>query len=101
MARALPRPPKQVDLHADAFLHEIDRYEADELLAASIELLRESLDAAIYWGYAEIRFVHGRGKGVLRQAVYEELAYYRESGAVARYYPAYHNEDIVVVVIGL
>lgn len=101
MARALPRPPKEVDLHADAFLQDIDRYEADELLAESLELLRESLDAAIYWGYPQIRFIHGRGKGILRKAVYEELAPYRESGAIVRYHPAYHNEDIVVVVIGL
>ncbi|GHE45803.1 Smr/MutS family protein [Sphingobacterium griseoflavum] len=101
MARALPKPPKEVDLHADAFLQDIDRYEADELLAESLERLRESLDAAIYWSYPQIRFIHGRGKGILRKAVYEELAHYRDSGAIVRYHPAYHNEDIVVVVIGL
>lgn len=101
MARALPRPPKEVDLHANAFLKNVDAYDADELLAESMELFRESLDAAIYWGYTEIRFVHGRGKGILRQAVYEELAYYKQTGTIARYQPSYHNEDVVVVVIGL
>ncbi|WDF69696.1 Smr/MutS family protein [Sphingobacterium oryzagri] len=101
MARALPRPPKEVDLHAAAFLKNVDRYEADELLAESLELLRESLDAAIYWDYTEIRFVHGKGKGILRQAVYEELAYYKQSGAIDRYHPSYQNEDVVVVSIGL
>ncbi|MFD1771123.1 Smr/MutS family protein [Sphingobacterium suaedae] len=101
MPRSLPKPPREVDLHADAFLSDLDTYDTDELLAASIDLLRDQLDAAIYWGYNEIRFVHGRGKGVLKQAVYEELSYYKQHGAIARYYPSYHNEDIVVVVIGL
>lgn len=101
MARELSRPPKEVDLHADAFIHQLDEYEADELLAESIDLLREMLDAAIYWDYPEIRFIHGKGKGILRKAVYEELAYYKRSGAIANYHPSYRNEDVVVVVIGL
>lgn len=101
MARTLPRPPKTVDLHADAFLKNLDTYETDELLAESIELMREMLDAAIYWSYPEIRFIHGKGKDILRQAVYEELAYYKRGGAITGYHPSYHNEDIVVVNIGL
>jgi len=101
MASTLPKPPKTVDLHAEAFLSNLDAYETDELLAESLELMREMLDAAIYWDYTEIRFIHGKGKGMLRQAVYDELAYYKQSGAIAGYHPAYHNEDIVVVHIGL
>lgn len=101
MARTLPRPSKTVDLHAEAFLSNLDTYESDELLAESLEYMREMLDAAIYWNYTEIRFIHGKGKGMLRQAVYEELAYYKRNGAIANYHPAYHNDDIVVVHIGL
>lgn len=101
MARTLPRPPKTVDLHAEAFLRNLDIYETNELLAESLELMREMLDAAIYWDYTEIRFIHGKGKGILRQAIYEELAYYKQSGAISNYHPSYHNEDIVVVHIGL
>ena len=101
MARTLPRPSKEVDLHARAFLKNPDDYDADELRAASVDRLRECLDAAIYWAYAEIRFIHGKGKGALRSAVYEELAHYKHSGAIARYYPSYQNEDVVVVIIGL
>ncbi|MEJ5054030.1 Smr/MutS family protein [Sphingobacterium sp. MYb382] len=101
MARELPRPAKEVDLHADAFIQQMDEYEVEELLGESIDLLRASLDAAIYWDYTEIRFIHGKGKGLLRKAVYEELAYYKQAGAIANYHPSYRNEDIVVVHIGL
>ena len=101
MGRTLPKPPKTVDLHAEAFLVDLDRYETDELLAESLDLMREMLDAAIYWDYTEIRFIHGKGKGVLKQAVYEELREYKQSSAISGYHPAYHNEDIVVVHIGL
>lgn len=101
MARELPKPPKTVDLHTDAFMYDADDYDADELLAASIDRLRETLDAAIYWEYAEIKFIHGKGKGTLRQAVYEELKFYKNAALIANYHAAYHNEDIVVVHIGI
>lgn len=101
MARELRRPAKVVDLHADTFLSDWEDYAADELLAESLELLRKTLDAAIYWEYNEIRFIHGKGKGILRREVYNELESYKRSGAIASYHPSYQNEDIVVVQIGL
>ncbi len=101
MPKSLPRPPKTVDLHAEAFIRNLDDYELDELLVQSIDYLREQLDAAIYWSYPEIKFIHGKGKGILRNAVYEELKAYKESGAISHYHTSYSNEDIVVVVIGL
>ncbi len=101
MARSLPKPAKTVDLHATAFMDDLDDYDQDELLAEAISYFREQLDAAIYWEYPEIKFIHGKGTGSLRRAVYEELQQYKQAGAIANYYPAYHNEDIVVVHIGL
>lgn len=99
--RTLSKPPKTVDLHAEAFLDDWEDYDADELLALAIDHFRESLDAAIYWDYAEIKFIHGKGKGILRDTIYEELRDYKNAGTIASYYPAYHNENIVVVLIGL
>lgn len=101
MARSLSRPPKTVDLHAEAFLADLDNYELNELLAESLDYLREQLDAAIYWSYPEIKFIYGKGKGILRNAVYEELQHYKSSGAISHFHPSYQNEDIVIVVIGL
>lgn len=101
MNRTLPRPPKIVDLHADALVENHKEYDVDELVAISLDRLRETLDAAIYWEYSEIRYIHGRGKGRLREFVYEELSHYKADGLLARFYPSYQNEDIVVVVIGL
>lgn len=101
MSRELPKPPKIVDLHAEAFLSDADSYAAEELLAAAVDKLRETLDAAVYWSYPEIKYIHGKGKGVLRETVYEELRFYKSAGLIDNYHPAYHNEDIVVVHIGL
>lgn len=98
--RTLPRPPKTVDLHADA-LADIENYDIEELLDLSLDKLRETLDAAIYWEYTQIEFIHGKGKGRLREAVYQELAYYRKDGSISSYHPSYRNPDIVVVHIGL
>ncbi|MCA5005190.1 hypothetical protein [Sphingobacterium bovistauri] len=99
--RTLVKPPKTVDLHTDSFVDDWEDYDADELLTLSIDLFRESLDAAIYWDYAEIKFIHGKGKGKLKECIYEELRDYKNAGSIASYYPAYHNEDIVIVLIGV
>jgi len=101
MSRSLPKPPKIVDLHADAFLRDIEDYDVDELLANSLDHLREQLDAAIYWSMSEIKFIHGKGKGILRNAVYAELQQYKNAGAISHFHPFYANEDIVVVFIGI
>lgn len=101
MSRQLPRPAKQIDLHAEAFLDNPQDYTSDELLGETIVYFREMLDGAIYWDYNEIRFVHGKGKGLLRQLLYEELREYKFNGTIANYHPSYNNPDVVVVVIGL
>ncbi|MFZ4263610.1 Smr/MutS family protein [Sphingobacterium sp. HJSM2_6] len=101
MGRNLFKPAKTVDLHAESFIANIEAYDTNELLGESIDILRENLDAAIYWGYPEIKFIHGRGTGKLKQAVYEELKIYKDQGAIRQYYSSYQNEDIVVVIIGI
>lgn len=101
MSSELFKPSKTVDLHANAFIKDLDAYDATELFGESLDLLRRSLDAAIYWDYPEIRFIHGKGNGTLREEVYQELRQYKQAGAIASYQPSYQNEDIVIVHIGL
>ncbi|HMR20325.1 MAG TPA: hypothetical protein PKA53_13560 [Sphingobacterium sp.] len=100
MDSTLPRPPEIVDLHADVLIENSEDYDVDELIAISMDRLRETLDAAIYWGYPEIRYIHGKGRGRLREIVYEELRQYKADGAISGFYSSYQNEDIVVVRIG-
>lgn len=100
MNRTLQRPPGVVDLHAEALTEDWKDFASDELLAMALDVLRETLDAAIYWGYGEIRYIHGKGKGQLRHWVYEELQQYRNEALIEKFYPSYHNEDVVIVVIG-
>lgn len=95
------KPPAIVDLHATAFLDDWEDYSADELLLESVDYLRSNLDAAIYWEMNEIKFIHGKGKGILKKLVFKELQQYKEAGSIERYYTSYQNEDIVVVVIGV
>ncbi|UIR54722.1 Smr/MutS family protein [Sphingobacterium sp. SRCM116780] len=96
----MKKPSEQIDLHAEAFLLDWENYSADELANESMIYMRDMLDAAIYWDMPEIKFVHGKGKGVLKKMVYDELSIYKNQGAISHYHPAYHNEDIVIVVIG-
>ena len=95
------KPPAIVDLHADTFLDDWEDYSPEELLQESMDFMRSNLDAAIYWEMNEIKFIHGRGKGMLKKLVFEELQEYKAQGAIERYYTSYQNEDIVVVVIGI
>ena len=100
MNRTLPRPPRVVDLHAEALVDDWEDFTPEELLIEALGALRETLDAAIYWGYEEIRYIHGKGTGQLRRCVYEELQRYCDDELIHKFYPSYQNEDIVVVVIG-
>ena len=95
------KPPAIVDLHTDTFLEDWEDYSPEELLQESIDFMRSNLDAAIYWEMNEIKFIHGKGKGMLKKMVFEELQEYKAQGSIERYYTSYQNEDIVVVVIGI
>ncbi len=97
----MKKPPLQVDLHTEAFLEDWEDYSTDELATESLIYMREMLDAAIYWDMPEIQFVHGKGKGVLKKIIYDELSIYKNQGAISNFHPSYRNEDIVIVTIGI
>ena len=72
---------------------------AEAMLNVSIERMRSALDEAISKGEKEIRFIHGRGIGALRDRVYRELQTYTREGEIISFEPSFFNPDIVVVRI--
>lgn len=71
----------------------------EAMLKESIDRMRSALDEAISRGEKEIRFIHGGGKGALRDRVYQELRKYVSEGEIASFEPSFFNPDIVVVTI--
>lgn len=92
--------PREIDLHLQAFRRNTSGMSAEAMLKQSIERLRSALDEAISRGDKEIRFIHGRGKGALRDRVYQELQAYVREGEIVSFEPSFFNPDIVVVRIG-
>ncbi|HEY9560559.1 MAG TPA: Smr/MutS family protein [Anseongella sp.] len=90
---------REIDLHLQAFRRNTSGMSAEAMLKVSIERMRTTLDDAIDRGDREIRFIHGRGKGALRDRVYEELLKYMREGDIESFEPSFFNPDIVVVRI--
>lgn len=91
--------PKEIDLHLQAFRKNTSGMSGEAMLMASIERMRAALDEAIAAGDKEIRFIHGAGKGALRDRVYRELRQYVSEGEISSFEPSFFNPDIVVVTI--
>lgn len=87
----------EVDLHLRAFMRNTNGLSGEEMLEFSIERMKDVLEKAIADNYKEIRFIHGQGKGLLKNRVYEELQIYLKRGKIRRFGPSFFNEDIVVV----
>ncbi|QEC51857.1 Smr domain-containing protein [Anseongella ginsenosidimutans] len=91
--------PREIDLHLQAFRRNTSGMSPEAMLNVSIERMRSALDEAISNGEKEIRFIHGRGKGALRERVYQELQTYAREGEIISFEPSFFNPDIVVVRI--
>lgn len=91
--------PKEIDLHLQAFRRNTSGMSTEAMLKLSIERMRSALDEAISKGEKEIRFIHGRGRGALRDRVYRELQAYLREGEIESFEPSFFNPDIVVVMI--
>lgn len=91
--------PLEVDLHLDAFMPNTYGLTAEDMLRLSIQRMRQALDSAIRQGTKEIRFIHGHGKGTLKERVYHELRVYENQGKIAFFEPSFFNPAVVVVII--
>ena len=91
--------PREIDLHLHAFRRNTSGMSAEAMLNFSIDRMRAVLEDAIDRGEREIHFIHGHGKGALRDRVYRELQTYVRDGEIQSYEASFFNPDIVVVRI--
>lgn len=64
-----------VDLHADEILDTTQGMSAGEILEYQLKIFRETLDAHAAHKGQKLIFIHGKGEGVLRRALINELNY--------------------------
>src|SRR5690606_29745109 len=64
-----------------------------------IQLLENFIDSAILLGQSELRILHGKGEGVLRKVVREQLKRYKEVASVSDEHVARGGDGITVVVL--
>lgn len=73
--------PLVVDLHISELLDNWDGMSNAEILNYQIDKFREIMDENLNFGGKKIVFIHGKGEGVLRQALLKELNYrYKNCG---------------------
>ncbi|WP_027450270.1 DUF2027 domain-containing protein [Xylanibacter brevis] len=67
--------PIVVDLHADALLETTNGMNATDILNYQLDVLRKTLKTYEKKKGTKIIFIHGKGEGVLRKAIINELQY--------------------------
>ena len=63
----------EVDLHADSLLETTAGMNSFDILNYQLGVVRKTLDAHIKEKGKKIVFIHGKGEGVLRNAISQEL----------------------------
>lgn len=66
----------EIDLHADAILETTNGMSAKDILDYQIEYFHQEMKSYIKRKGTTLVFIHGKGDGVLRQAVERELRYF-------------------------
>lgn len=64
-----------------------------------LSLLEQFLDNAILLGHGEIKILHGKGEGVLRKVVREQLRHYKQVASAADEHVDRGGDGITVVVL--
>lgn len=67
--------PLVVDLHADSLLDSTQGMQPAEILEHQLDAMRKALNAQLAHPGKKVVLIHGKGEGVLRQAVLRELRY--------------------------
>lgn len=74
-AAAAADAPLVVDLHASELLDNTRGLSAADILNYQIDTFRKVMDENLHHAGKKIVFIHGKGEGVLRQALMKELAH--------------------------
>lgn len=90
---------QEVDLHTNAFMRNTSGLSAEDLVQHSLQRMRNALNNAINNGHKQIKFIHGRGKGALKERVYHELRVFESKGLIHSFEPSFFNEGVVIVHI--
>lgn len=80
------RKPQQIieiDLHASALLDNLNGLTKADILNFQIDTFRKVMDENLHYPGRKIVFIHGKGEGVLRQALLKELNYRYKGHEVA------------------
>lgn len=72
---AAPGDPIEVDLHIDNLLDNHNGMTGSEILNLQVDTFRAVMDANLRNHGQKIIFIHGKGEGVLRQALTKELSH--------------------------
>lgn len=78
------RIDEEVDLHISELLESQIGLTAIQMLQVQLSVFKKELEKAIQLNYASITFIHGIGKGVLKESILNELSSYKG----IKYYPA-------------
>jgi hypothetical protein len=67
---------KEVDLHIEALPEDFSGLEEDEILKIQISHFEDALEKAVMSGTDQITFIHGVGRGTLRNKIHKFLSQY-------------------------
>lgn len=90
---------EEIDLHLEAFHKNQSGLTNEEKVQLSLERMLKHIKMAISKHEKEIRFIHGKGKGVLRERVYQELRILETKGLIDSFEPSFFNEGVVRVYL--
>jgi hypothetical protein len=82
------RKDVEVDLHISEILEDQMGMSAMQMLQIQLNVFKKEIDKAIQQNYGSITFIHGIGKGVLKDTILKELNEYKG----IKFYPANYQK---------
>jgi len=90
---------EEIDLHLEAFHPNQYGLSNEEKVQLSLNRMIKHINLALDKGVSEIKFIHGKGTGVLKERVYQELRILEVKGIIDSFEPSFFNEGVVRVFL--